>query len=235
MNPNTKLVGQLATAVLAMVLFSGSAFAGTKSQKTIGIPVDVPVQSPSFESPVLQPGQWTIDTLSPGWNLLPGSVAGVWYPLADNYIGTPWDGKNVLYINYGGVSQDLGINLQSPADYSFSMEWGNRLDMTDTYISLQLVADGKVLASCAPPYSPAPGTTATVTVVYHSNGSRSSVGQPLSIQVLKLKKVSDSTSVNPDWGTQVNLDDAEVTFTDRAGTPASAFTNTQECSINIAR
>ena len=239
MKPNS-LVTRFSFAALAIMLLS-PAVAAAQDSKLNATAVVVPVANASFEDPNdLIVNTWTTNDV-PGWQVLAGSWAGVWRPGAAYFPPAQVDGSNILYINYGGVTQTLPITLQPMTDYSFSVRWGYPFsvgwgDMTgDGFagVALQFVAGKRVLATCAPQSTQPQGEFSTVTLVYHSDDSGHSIGEPLSIRILVLPVSGNGEySANRWW--QLDVDDAKVSFTDLRGTPNRSFTRTEECSIDYS-
>jgi autotransporter-associated beta strand protein len=156
----------------------------------------VTVTNPSFEDNSSNPPV--------GWSAVNGGAIA-FIPSTDQYnpLTKIPDGTNVASVFAGaagdGISQTLAATLQADNTYTLTVQIGDPADLAFDGYTIQLLADGNVLAQDDNTQTPANGdfTTATATYVYDA-GDAALVGQPLEIRLLSKGLVGSSSDVNFD-------------------------------------
>ena len=178
-------------AAFAVLLFGVIAPASTQA-------VPLTVLNPSFESPALDVGVYTVGTAA-GWTVT--SDAGVWNPDPLFWFSSPVPGGDqVAWSNGGTFSQTLSATLQSDTSYTLTVAVGAQLYAPFAGYQVALYA-GSTLLGSESSLSPAPGTFLTSTLIFTSASSDPSAGQPLRIEL------SSSSGFQTDFDT-VSLDAA---------------------------
>jgi hypothetical protein len=141
----------------------------------------VTVTNPGFEATVLGDGGFTSGTIS-GWSA-PGAQ-GEFNPTAAS--GHPSEGSNIAYSNGGTISQVLAATLQAQTNYQLSVDIVDRLDISSTGYTVQLLAGGAVLAQDNSSLLPIPtnGDFLTSLLSVDIGATHSQLGQPLEIRLI---------------------------------------------------
>lgn len=166
------------------------------------------VINPSFESQSLAVNAFTVGTLT-GWSA-PG-VQGAFRPGPTIYTAGIPDGNNVAFSHTGGgtISQILSDVLTANTLYTLSVNVGDRLDLTFSGYSINLLAGSTVLASTSTPV-PLNGRFATATVQFQTLATHANLGALLQIQLITTP------------GGQVNYDNVRLDGTAVAAVPEPA-------------
>ncbi|MFZ9938005.1 MAG: hypothetical protein ACO3JG_13260 [Luteolibacter sp.] len=149
-----------------------------------------------------------------GWTKINGGAA-TWAATTTQYNPlTLVDGANVASVYRGaagdGLSQVLTATLQADATYTLTVKVGDPADEAFDGYTIQLLANGSVLAQDDNTQTPANGDFATATVTYaYQAGDAALVGQPLEIRLLS-KGLSSG---------DVNFDKVQLSAT--LGSPAA--------------
>jgi len=141
-------------------------------------PIDI--VNPSFESPELSPGAFTIGDFD-GWSTV--DIAGVFYPVSFEFNLPLPDGNQVGYANFGTgqLSQTLSATLQSNTTYTLTVYVGSRLDCCNPNpYSVSLYAGDQLLDSESS-QQPDPGDFALSTITFTSDDGDPREGLPLQI------------------------------------------------------
>jgi hypothetical protein len=221
-NINFNFVKWFVSAALAITILFSTVAAARDSQPN---ETAVTAVNNNFKAPALLMNTWT-NNVVPSWQLLPRSAAGVWRP-GSGFFSREF-GSNILWINFGGVSQTLPITVQPFTDYSFSVQWGYRNDGGLGGLALQFVAGGQVLATCAPQSTQAQGEFSTVKLVYHGERRTQAFGKPLSVRIVML-----SGGGNGKDNGQLDVKDAQITVTDDSRRWPNDSSR-EECSIHYS-
>ena len=171
----------------------------------------IPIDNPSFESPVLDPGEFVSNLVE--WTLVGNpSAAGTVYPDASDYSGGAPDGNNIAYVTanadgdgIGQVLTDPSATLKPGTQYNLTVEVGNNGVFQFEGYRVQLLAGGVMLAEDDNTLNPANGTFATSTVTYNYDAleHEALLGEPLEIRLLSKALV----------GGETNFDNARLTVT----------------------
>ncbi len=173
-------------------LLAGSLFLGGAAWAA----QPVTVTNPSFEA--------NSSGTPAGWTDINGG-ADAFTPGTDQYnpLTKIPDGTNVASIFGGlagdGISQVLAATLQEDASYTLTVQIGDPADTDFDGYTIQLLADGNVLAEDDNTQAPADGdfTMATAAYVYDA-GDAALVGQPLEIRLLSKGLIGGTSDVNFD-------------------------------------
>jgi len=105
----------------------------------------IPIQNPSFETSVgISSGGFEVGSV-PSWTVVSGYI-GVWQPTT-GYLNSLPDGKQVLFMNSGSVTQDLGTAVQSNVTYTLTTYVGHRLDGNTATATVSLLIGSTVLCT----------------------------------------------------------------------------------------
>lgn len=166
------------TCLLSLLLIDGGATADP-----------VAIVNPSFESPALGDGGFTVGSIS-GWTATGSAAKGVFNPTTTQLV-PPTDGVQVAYLDGGGtavtLSQTLSATVAAGETYVLETDFVYRLNTTITRppFTLELLAGGNVVAS----FSGGPGNgftdTAfnTATASYTAPASGPQIGTALGIRI----------------------------------------------------
>jgi len=161
----------------------------------VGVPATafadwVPIQNPSFESPVRLACSFGGNV--PGWSVITGNwnpgIGDQCAPLNGFPAGVP-DGAQVGFVNHlnNPVIQVLAEVLQANKEYTLLVEVGRRSDgfpMID--YAVRLVANGMILAQDADELEPAQGTFLTSVVSFVAPANHPALGMPLEIHLVNI-------------------------------------------------
>ena len=169
-----------------VVLIVGVFFLGTAHAASLTI------NNFSFESPALSPGGTSAAVDS--WTLT--GQGGAWYPVG--YFNSPApDGNQVLYLNYGSVSQTLS-NVLTAGTYTLAVDMGHRLDGYFVAATISLLAGGNTLASGGSSFDPGPGNFGNFVLTYTATAGNPYLGEPLAITISNEGSQSDLDNVRLD-------------------------------------
>ncbi|HXG48790.1 MAG TPA: hypothetical protein VNO52_14285 [Methylomirabilota bacterium] len=144
------------------------------------------IANASFETPDLAPGRFT-SNLVPGWvgthtDFI--SNFGVFHPEPENFTQPVPQGRNVVFIERGGIHQTLTNRLQAGIVYTLSVQAGNSVFDRSSPFSVQLRAGGALLAEEVRPAVPR-GIFDGVSVVFSAPADHPALGLPLEIWLLE--------------------------------------------------
>lgn len=156
---------------------AAALFASATSAEVISI------NNPSFESPSLVDGTWTVNTVE-GWTAVTanGNV-GIWNPslTADNNDGVTqafldgMSGDQVAFSNGGNIRQDLAIDVGYGYLYKLKVDVGGRDGYSDEPYGVLLRAD---------PDGPGGVATVTLTGVFDKNVASDWIEQTVTFEAL---------------------------------------------------
>lgn len=193
---------------LVLILGCSSAFADP-----------IVVLNPSFEIPILSlgnaPGQ-TGDTTGtwisyvPGWPIPVGGSAGEYLPSTTSLPSGATDGNDVLWINYGYVSQTLSATLQNSSTYTLQVDVAQRTDDVAISYYIYLMAGNTIIAADNSSLHPDAGTWLTSTLTYTSGANDPLAGQLLTIVLGVNAPQTDFDNVRLDDPPVGGLNDASL-------------------------
>jgi len=158
------------------------------------------VLNPSFESPALEEGRWTI-TAPEDWTLSNsgGAVRFRASNYSSKYIDPVPDGHQVAYIANGSMTQTLTENLTANTEYALTVYVGNREDLHIDNYEIQLLAGGALIATSGTnPMMPGLGNWAPYTLTYEAGPNDAYLGQRLGIRMKAWSSSPDDLQTNFD-------------------------------------
>jgi hypothetical protein len=169
----------------------------------------IPIINASFEAPVLGDVAWTGEIA--GWERLgPRGNFGV-SRFGVEFVERVPDGKQMAFVNEGGIAQELEAKLEAGARYTLSVVVGNRPGAHSPHYALELYAGSEWLAYEANPVVPDKGRFGRATLTYETPADHPAIGQPLRIVLRSIGSL--------DRQTQNHFDSVSLTAEYRGSTP----------------
>jgi len=207
----------------------GATFAVAASVAPLAVADSITVLNPSFESPAVSPGVFSVGVIT-DWSVSAGNLpGGVFHPVGLTYNDlSDIDGNQVAYSNGGIISQTLTETLQAGMTYTLMVEVGNRADTNFSGYLIELLAGTTVIASDNNGVAPASGEFLTSTIEYTAMAGDADLGEALSIQLRA-------------FGIQTNFDNVRLNGVDVDGgttvipTPTASLLSLMGLTVFAAR
>jgi hypothetical protein len=152
---------------------------------TSALAAPIPVVNQGFESPVLNPNNFTTEGTpgtTPGWTIV-GGVGGVFYPTFAAWQYTAPFGNQVLYANGGTFEQTVAANIVANRTYTLRVSIVNRPNFGSPNYTVELRAGATIVASDAGSVVPPVGLAQDTVLIYTAPASGPTIGQPIRIRL----------------------------------------------------